>query len=90
MGQGPAAPRTHVEIDGHDFLLTPGQDLEDLMRRIEDAARSEGTFVAFTSRGVHLSALISRKSRVVVAVDDDPEMGPPSDLGEYTYAEWEY
>lgn len=90
MSDAPATTHTHVDIDGHDFLLSPGQDLEDLMRRIEDAARSEGTFVGFISQGVRLSALISRTSRVVIAIDDDPATGPPSDLGEYAHAEWEY
>lgn len=90
MSDAPATTHTHVDIDGRDFLLSPGQDLEDLMRRIEDAARSEGTFVGFVSQGVRLSALISRTSRVVIAIDDDSGTGPPLDPGEHAHAEWEY
>lgn len=81
---------THVDIDGHDFLLTPGQDLDDLMRRIEEAAHSEGTFVRFSSEGAFLSALISRTSRVVIAVVDTSSTGPPRDLSGYAQPEWEY
>lgn len=89
MSHAPTTADTHVDIDGHDFLLSPGQDLDDLMHRIEDAARSDGTFVRFASEGALLSALISKTSRVVIAVEDT-STGPPRDLSAYAHAEWEY
>lgn len=82
-----ATPRTHVDIDGHDFVLTPGQDLDDLMHRIEDAAHTEGTFVRFASDGVLLNALISKTTRVVIAIDSN---GGTSDMSEYARSDWEY
>lgn len=90
MSHAPTPADTHVDIDGHDFLLTPGQDLDDLMHRIEDAAHSDGTFVRFNSEGVFLSALISKTSRVVIAVGDSTSAGSSRDLSEYAHAEWEY
>lgn len=33
--------RTRVAIDGHDFYLTSGSDLTDVMSRIQNIARTE-------------------------------------------------
>jgi hypothetical protein len=90
MSPVPTTTETHVDIDGHDFLLSPGQDIDDLMRRIEDAARSDGTFVRFASSGAVLDALISRSSRVVIAVGAGPSHRGSADLSEYARSDWDY
>ncbi|KJQ55123.1 hypothetical protein RS85_01183 [Microbacterium sp. SA39] len=90
MSTARSTPQTHVAIDGRDFLLAPDQDIDDLKQRIEDAARSGGTFVGFESGGVLLSALISRTSQVIVAVVDESSSGSGPDMSGYEIVEWEY
>jgi hypothetical protein len=90
MSSAQATPQTHVAIDGRDFLLAPEQDVDDLMRRIEDAARSQGTFVRFASGSQILDALISRTSRVIFAVVEEPQSEANPDMSGYEIVEWEY
>lgn len=62
--------RTQVAVDGTSFLLAQGQDLEDLKRRIEQAARSEAAFVDFVVVGNRaVSVLISSGSQVVISIE---------------------
>lgn len=89
MSSARATPQTHVDIDGQGFLLAPDQDVGDLKRRIEDAARSPGTFVGFMSEGVLFSVLISGASHVVITVVEDPLAGSV-DMSGYEIVEWEY
>lgn len=86
----PEHTRTHVEIDGRDFLLAPGQDLVELMERIEEAAQSPGTFVHFQTAAMSLSALISTTTHVMIGVEVESATDPPLALSEFMIAEWEY
>ncbi|WP_435742985.1 hypothetical protein [Microbacterium sp. PMB16] len=90
MSLAPASTRTHVHIDGHDFLLAPGQDLVDLRNRIEDAAHSAGMFVHFQTPGRLLSVLISAANRVIISVDIESSTDPPPVTFEFMIPEWEY
>lgn len=69
--------RTLVAINDKDYLLTPGQDLVDLMSRLEGAIRSNGSFVHFTvgvvlTGLVFMSVFVSAASRIVISVEGAP------------------
>ena len=66
MGNTAGRTTTHIEIDGHDFLLPPTADVADLMSRIEAAARSQPTFIDLATGETLTSVLITAQSRVVV------------------------
>jgi hypothetical protein len=58
--------RTVIAIDHDSFELSQGQDLEQLQRLIEKAAREDGKFVHFGIVGNRrVSALITSRSQVV-------------------------
>jgi hypothetical protein len=58
--------RTEIAIDGAVYLLAQGQDLPDLRRRIETAARAGGKFVEFGVVGNReVSVLISSGTQAV-------------------------
>lgn len=83
--------RTQVAIDGGVFLLDDARTPDDLKDRLQDAARSAGTFVDLDVVGDRtVSVLVSQASRVVISVgptesgDEDfafPNVGP----GDYDY-----
>ena len=59
--------RTKIAVDGRTFLLAQGQDLVELKRQIEAAARSGGTFISFAEVGNRsVSVLITAHSRVAL------------------------
>lgn len=85
---------THVAINGSDFVLTPGQDLVELMSRLEGAARSAGSFVHFTTGMaltgvVFMSVFVTAASRIVISVQGETAEEPihePALVG----ADWDY
>lgn len=63
--------RTRVAIDGHDFYLTSGTDLTDVMARIQNIARTEpGFFTLSTTNGI-ASVLINASTRVIIQQESD-------------------
>ncbi|WP_431807158.1 hypothetical protein [Microbacterium paraoxydans] len=72
---------THIEIDGHDFVLPASTDVADLMSRIEAAARSQPTFVDLATGDSLTSVLITAQSRVAVYLRrESADTVPPVDL----------
>lgn len=77
--------RTLVSVNGEDYFLAQREDVQDLMKRIEDAARTGGRFIDFVvvgNRKVHV--LVSQSTRVMVSVEtvefdprDDGDEGAP-------------
>lgn len=62
--------RTQIAMDGSNFLLAQGQDLDDLKRRIEDAARSGARFVDFVVVGNrNVSVFVSSGTEVVISIE---------------------
>lgn len=61
--------RTHIEVDGRDFLLGGGRDLVHVMSQIEAAAASPPAFVDLSDGDELVSVLIHANSRVVVSVE---------------------
>jgi len=75
------ATTTHIEIDGHDYVLPRTTDVADVMSRIEAAARSQPTFIDLATGDSLTSVLISSQSRVVVYLHrDDASVAAPIDL----------
>lgn len=63
--------RTRIEIDGRDFELGPGQDVNEIMSRIKAAAGSPPEFVSLFGDNHTASVLIQPTTRVVVVVEND-------------------
>lgn len=63
--------RTRIEIDGRDFELGPGQDVNEIMSRIKAAAGSPPEFVSLFGANHAASVLIQPTTRVVVVVEND-------------------
>lgn len=62
--------RTHVLVNGTSYFLAQGQDVAAFKHRIEEAARSGGTFVDFIVVGNRaVSVLISSGSQVVISTE---------------------
>ncbi|WP_309102922.1 hypothetical protein [Microbacterium sp.] len=62
--------RTRVAVNSDSFLLTPGEDIEAIKQRIEDAQRAGGGFVEFAAAGERtVSVLISSHSHVVITIE---------------------
>lgn len=80
---------THVEIDGHEFILPGPQHLADLMSRIETAARTEPTFVDVATRSGIVSVLITPHSRVFVRLRVAEDSGRPAPDG-LSFFDWDY
>lgn len=85
---------TRVAINGRDFVLTPGQDLVDLMSRLEGAARSTGSFVHFTAGAVltgvvFMSVFVSAASRIVISVQS-ASAGEPVDTPTAVDTDWDF
>lgn len=73
--------RTQVAIDGGVFLLDDTRTPADLKDRLQNAARSGGTFVDLDVVGDRtVSVLVSQASKVVISV------GPPeTDVGDFSF-----
>lgn len=77
--------RTELSADGSSYYLAQGQDVDELMQRIEDAAGSGGRFVRFTVVGNRtVNLLVTPATRAVVSVEtvqydarDDGDEGAP-------------
>jgi len=67
---------TRIAFDGEEFVLTADQDLVDLMDRIETAARTRPSFVAFSADAGMTSVLVCRSTRVNVTVESPSELEP--------------
>ena len=62
--------RAQLAVNDAVFFLAPNQDVDDLKRRIEDAAQTSGKFVEFRAVGDRrVSVLISSGSPVVLSVE---------------------
>lgn len=61
--------RTHIEIDGRDFVLGDDRDLAEVMGQIEAAAASPPAFVYLSAGDQMVAVLIHSRSRVVVTTD---------------------
>ncbi|MCC4907317.1 hypothetical protein [Microbacterium sp. cx-59] len=60
--------RTEVQVNGDSYLLAQGQDVDDLCRQIEQAARAGATFVEFIVVGNRAtSVLITSHTQVVIS-----------------------
>lgn len=69
---------TKIRIDGQIFYLDPGEDVQALQDRIQDAARTMPTFVEFRSVGhgkvsVLVSAVIPVRFEQVERTKDEYE-----------------
>lgn len=61
--------QTEVVFDGSRFLLAQDQDVDDLRRRIEAAAKTAGTFVDMVVVGNKaVSVLITSSTQVTISV----------------------
>jgi len=73
--------RAEVSIDDVTVLLAEDEDIGELKKQIEAAARSPGRFVDFIARGGRaISALITSRTRVIISVTTAAaaaEMEPP-------------
>lgn len=83
MGHAETVVRIEVDVNGRSYVLAPGQDPEDVKRRIQEAA--PGTFVELALGGDRkVSVLISSGVQIVVTtetVELDPRDGEPYDTG---------
>lgn len=89
MSQARTTSKARIDIDGRELTLAPGQDLVRLMHDIEEASRTEGTFVHFTSGNMLMSALVSGRTRVVISVEADAA-DPPHDLSDHARTDWDF
>ncbi|MCT1364085.1 MULTISPECIES: hypothetical protein [unclassified Microbacterium] len=70
MGRGKLETmRTHLEIDGRDFVMSGDHDIGELMHRIEAAARSEPTFIDIATVSSLVSVLVTASTRVLVYME---------------------
>lgn len=90
MSQARTTSRARIDIDGRELTLTPEQDIVRLMHDIEEAARTEGTFVHFTSGDVLMSALVSGRTRVVISVESEAFVAPPPDFSDHARTDWDF
>lgn len=81
--------RAHIEIDGHDFLLDPDRDLVEVMGLIENAARSEPTFVDLSSGEELVSVLVSPGAKVIVTVAHESVATPEEEAPIAPFSDWE-
>lgn len=69
MTNGETMIQTEVVFDGARFLLAQDQDVDDLRRRIEAAAKTAGTFVDMVVVGNKaVSVLITTSTQVTISV----------------------
>ena len=69
MTNGDTMIQTEVVFDGARFLLAQDQDVDDLRRRIEAAAKTAGTFVDMVVVGNKaVSVLITSSTQVTISV----------------------
>jgi len=69
MTNGETMIQTEVVFDGSRFLLAQDQDVDDLRRRIEAAAKTAGTFVDMVVVGNKaVSVLITPSTQVTISV----------------------
>lgn len=62
--------RTEISINGRDYFLAQGQDLDALRQAIEDASHSDGQFVDFVVVGNRtVSILVTPRTEVVISVE---------------------
>lgn len=69
MSDAKTMVQTEVIFDGTSYLLSQDQDVGDLRQRIEQAAKTPGTFVDVDVVGDRsVSVLITPNSRVAISV----------------------
>ncbi|WP_091227157.1 hypothetical protein [Microbacterium sp. 3J1] len=81
--------RTHIEIDGRDFLLGGDRDLVDVMSQIEAAAASPPAFVHLSIGDEMVSVLIHSHTRVVISVEREHPPTSPLDPPTPLISDWE-
>ncbi|OAN41376.1 hypothetical protein [Microbacterium sp. H83] len=89
MGGARTGIRTHVEVDGRDFLLGGDRDLVHVMSQIEAAAASPPAFVDLSDGDEMVSVLIHGTSRVVVSVEREHRPPEPLDPPTASIDDWE-
>lgn len=62
--------RAHIEIDGRDFVLGDGRDLNEVTAQIEAAAASPPAFVHLSTGDQTVAVLIHSRSRVVITTGE--------------------
>jgi len=85
MGGMETMVQVQITIDGVSSLVAQGQDVDDIRRRIEEAAATTGRFVDFVVVGDRtVAALITPTSRVTISAA--PVRSDPLDAGDASYA----
>lgn len=81
---------TRIVVDDEEFVLTADQDLVDLMGRIEKAARTRPTFVAFSASVGMMSVLVCSSTRVKVTVEPQQDRDDLPLVPADPSLEWDY
>lgn len=81
--------RTRVAIDGHDFYLTSGSDLTDVMSRIQNIARTEPGFLTLATTNGIASVLISASTRVIIQQEPDYSASGAIETAQSYDPEWD-
>lgn len=81
---------TRIVVDDEEFMLTADQDLVDLMERIEKAARTRPTFVAFSASVGMMSVLVCAGTRVKVTVEPQQDRDDLPLVPADPSLEWDY
>jgi hypothetical protein len=85
MGEMETMVQVQITIDGVSSLVAQGQDVDDIRRRIEEAAATMGRFVDFVVVGDRtMAALITPTSRVTISAA--PVQSGSLDAGDASYA----
>lgn len=61
-------PRILISIDGSTVVLAPGQDVEELQCRIQEAVEHPQLVQVTAANGTDLRFLVSARTRVTIAV----------------------
>lgn len=80
---------TRLEIDGHAMVLSAEHDVLDLMRRIEEAARGQPTFVDVAGDRAIMSVLITANTRVMISVEQVDRIAPTVTPNEAPFLDWD-
>lgn len=81
---------TRIMFDDEEFVLAAEQDLVDLMGRVETAARTRPTFVAFSASAGMMSVLVCEGTRVKVTVEPRHERDDLPLVPADPSLEWDY
>lgn len=82
--------RTHLEIDGNDYVLSAESDLVELMSRIEAAARTEPTFIDLVVGDGFVSVLVTPHSRVIVSTESTHAAAQDDVVPQGSLLDWDF